>query len=123
MPFVENRGVLTVLQNAVAVAGNGTSLALLASHNLLYEVSGTYTGLQVNFEGSIDAGTTWFPLSVLVASVPAPAADNVTNTTVAGSAGNGFYRLRDASGLTHARGRVSGTGTGTVTVRAVEGLY
>jgi hypothetical protein len=123
MPYTENRGTLTVLQNAVAVAGNGSALVLVSGHNMLYEVSGTYTVMQVNFEGSLDGGTAWFPLSVLVASVPSPSQDNVTNTTVAGSAGNGFYRLRDASGLTHTRARVSGSGTGTVTVRAVEGLY
>lgn len=52
----------TVLQNAVAVTGNGVNLPVTGYGTTVLQVSGTFVA-NINFEASIDAGVTWTAIS------------------------------------------------------------
>lgn len=110
-------GAVTTLQSAVATAQDGTALAVSGAEAVLVEISGTFTNINVFFEGSLDGGVTYGAVYVRRGS-DAVLVASVSPATV------GLYRLEDARGLTHFRTRTTiGSVTGTITVKAVAVLY
>jgi hypothetical protein len=107
-------GRSVVLQDAAAAAGDGVAAVIEGLTSFLVQISGTYTGMQVNFEASADGAASWFAVALLPVGSTTPG--TLVATPAAGA--TGVYRLQDARGLTHCRGRLSGTGTGSVTVTA-----
>jgi hypothetical protein len=53
------QGELTTLQAAATGAANGTALDVTNAVGAVFEVSGTYTNLTVNWEASVDGATWW----------------------------------------------------------------
>jgi hypothetical protein len=101
-----------VLQDAATEAGDGVAVSIAGIDTFLVQVSGTYTGMQVNFEASLDDGATWAAVALL------PVGSTTPGTLVAtpAAAATGIYRMTHAPGFSHFRVRVSGTGTGDITV-------
>ena len=97
--------VAVTMQNAAAANGNGTNLTVTGLGTAVLTVSGTFSAT-VNFEGSNDGGTSWFPH--LATKMGDGAIANATFTT-------GQYRL-NVAGVDLVRARVSGYASGTVTV-------
>jgi hypothetical protein len=109
-------GELKTLQAAAAGAANGTALALDDAVGALFEVSGTFTNLTVNWEASIDGGATYSV--VAVASLASTTRARATTATA-----TGLYLLESAPGLTHVRARVTaGAATGSITVKGCKVL-
>ena len=107
----------TTLQNAQAGAANGTTMNISTAEEVVVEVSGTYTGITCNFEGSIDGGATWFPVALLSIGV-VPVVNVLLATAV------GFYRLDHARGINAFRARTTVSApTGSMTVKAVAGVW
>ena len=103
---------IAVLQNATAAAANGIMIDITDSASAIVEVSGTYTGITANFEASIDAGVTWYPVSLTVLLNPAGTRTITANT-------NGLYFLEYARPMNAFRARTTvATPTGSMTVRA-----
>jgi hypothetical protein len=103
---------IAILQQAAAVATNGAMIDITDSASAIVEVSGTYTGITANFEASIDAGVTWYPVSLTVLT-NASGVRAITATT------NGLYFLEYARPMNAFRARTTvATPTGSMTVRA-----
>lgn len=101
-----------VIQNAQAAAGNGTPIDVTGMQALMVEISGTYTNITANFEGSIDGGVTWNVLALLQLAATA-------RTYVAAATAVGLYFLAECKALTHFRARTTiGAATGSMTVKA-----
>jgi len=114
MAVLSRIGALTTLQNAQAGAANGTALNVTEAMNVVFEVSGTFTGITANWEGSVDGGTTWWSIQAM------PLA---TRTFAATGTTTGLYLVSDAQALTTVRARTTvSTPTGSMTVRALGGL-
>lgn len=112
MPLSSRLSAIITLQNAAAGAAIGAMIDITDATNAIVELSGTHTGMTVNFEGSIDGGVTWWPITLSML------ADDThllsTNATV-----NGLYFLEYARPLNAFRTRTTvQTPTGNVTVRA-----
>ena len=95
---------VVVMQNAVAATANGTNLIVTGYGVSVLLVTGTFVA-NISFETSVDAGTTWIPIS----ATQIGAGDIVTVATVPG-----IYRIT-AAGMDLIRARVTWT-SGTVTV-------
>lgn len=106
----DNRqGALTTLQSAATGAADGTALDVTNAVGAVFEVSGTYTNLTVNWEGSVD-GTNYWSIGV---------APLTTKTLATTATATGLYQLANVAGLTHARARITaGAATGSITVKA-----
>lgn len=103
-------GTTTTIQSAAAANGNGTALSVTGASRVTVEVAGTFSAT-VNFEGSLDGGTTYFAVGLKTAADGAA----VTTTAAAGV----FKRTPDlALGLF--RARISGYASGSVTVRVLQ---
>lgn len=114
MAVLSRLGALTTLQAAQAAAANGTQIDLTEAMSVLFEISGTFTGITINWEASFDGGTTWWSVQVL------PLA---TRTFAATATATGLYLLADAQAITSARARTTvAAPTGSVTVRGRGGL-
>lgn len=112
MPTSTRLGSLATLQNAQAGAANGTALDCEEAVALLVEVSGTYTGITANFEGSVDAGATWWTVSLA-------ALNSTTRARSLTATANGLYLLEDIGALSQFRARTTvATPTGSMTVKA-----
>jgi hypothetical protein len=112
MPVSTRLSAIAVLQNATASAANGIMIDITDSASAIVEVSGTYTGMTANFEGSIDAGLTWYPITLVTLSNPG----GVRASTVTA---NGLYFLEYARPMNAFRARITvATPTGNMTVRA-----
>jgi|1185.fasta_scaffold156151_3 hypothetical protein len=112
MPVSTRLSAIAVLQNAMAAAANGIMIDITDSQSAIVEVSGTYTGITANFEGSIDAGLTWYPVSLTVLSNP-------SGVRASTAATNGLYFLEYARPMNAFRARTTvATPTGSMTVRA-----
>lgn len=99
---------IELLQNAAGANGNGTALTNLGDTGaVLMQITGTFTAT-VNFEGSLDGGTTY----VAIRAQDMGAATKATTATAAG------MWLVPCFGMSNVRARVSGFSSGTVTVRA-----
>lgn len=110
MPVLSRLGTLTTLQAAQAGAANGTALDVTEALAVVFEISGTYTGITANWEASFDGGTTYWPVQVM------PLATRTFATTATAT---GLYLLPDAAGITQIRARTTvATPTGSMTVRA-----
>jgi len=103
------QGELVTLQAAATGAANGTALDVTNAVGAVFEVSGTYTNLTVNWEASVDGGTTWWGVGV---------GPLTTRTRAATATATGLYLLDNVAGLTHARARITaGAATGSMTVK------
>ena len=111
---VGDYGRMITLQDAAAVAADGIVVSIGGLTSVVVQITGTYTGMQVNFEASVDGALTWAAVALLPIGSTTPG--TLVATPAAGA--TGLYRLQDARGLTHIRARVSGSGTGAVTVTA-----
>ena len=113
MPVTLNlnrQGELVTLQNAAAGAANGAALDVTNAVGVIFEVSGTFTNLTVNWEGSVDGGATYWSLGV---------APLTTKTLATTATATGLYQLVNVAGLTHVRTRITAAGpTGSMTVKA-----
>lgn len=101
---------VTLLQDAAAATGNGTSLLMDGFTYVCIQLSGTFSAT-VTLEGTID-GSNWIEIG---------AADmNATNQSqkVKGITTAGLYLLDHCGGLTSFRARVSAYTSGAVTVHA-----
>lgn len=104
------QGELATLQNAATGAANGTALDVTNAVGAVFEVSGTFTNLTVNWEASVDGGTTWWSVGV---------GPLTTRTLATTATATGLYLLANVAGLTHARARITaGAATGSMTVKA-----
>lgn len=113
MPIATRFGSLTTLQAAQAGAANGTALDATEAEQIIVEVSGTYTNITANFEGSIDGGTTWNSVSLATLS-------SLTRARLAAATAVGLYLMENAAGLTTFRARTTiGAATGSMTVKAI----
>jgi hypothetical protein len=113
MGIATQRSTLTTLQNAQAGAANGVAMDISEARAVIVEISGTYTGITANFEGSIDGGTTWFNVSLAQLA-------SLTLVRLAAATAAGFYFLENASGMNAFRARTTvATPTGAMTVRAI----
>jgi hypothetical protein len=114
MTTVSSRlGPIIVLQPGASGASNGVAIDITDAASAAVEVSGTFTGLTVNFEGSIDNGATWYIVSLIeLLTMPQT---RVTTTTKAG-----MYFLEYARPLNALRARITtlAVPTGAVVVRA-----
>lgn len=101
------------LQDGVSTAVDGSVLSTVDAAAVLVQISGTFTNITANFEGSLDGETfTAVPLRV-------PAGTLASTATAVG-----FYRLEDCRGLTGFRARTTvGSVTGTMTVQAIAVRY
>ncbi len=108
-------GGLFPLQTAQAAAANGTAIDVRGLKSLTVEISGAYTNITANFEGSIDppgtANPTWNAVGLKTGADGAAA---TTATT------NGLYKLpADGPALAQFRVRTTiGVATGSMTARA-----
>jgi len=59
---VANASAVIVMQNAVAVTGNGTSLPTTGYGTSIIQITGTFVA-SIAFEASVDAGATWVAIS------------------------------------------------------------
>lgn len=101
------------MQAAQAGAANGTSLDATDAEQVIVEISGTYTNITANFEGSIDGGTTWNAVTLATLA-------SVTRARLAAATAVGLYLMENAAGLTHFRARTTiGAATGSITVKAI----
>ncbi len=106
-------GAVTTLQNAQAGAANGIALDIADALSVVVEITGTFTGITANFEGSIDGGTTWHLVSLATLS-------STTRARVTGGTATGLYLLENAGGFNSFRARTTvATPTGSMTVRAI----
>lgn len=96
-----------VLQNAATTNGNGTASSTSDFTSAVIQVSGTFAAT-INFEASLD-GTSY---SALQCSSLADRTSLVTTTTV-----SGMWRCNIIS-IAKFRARISGYGSGSVTVKA-----
>jgi hypothetical protein len=102
------QGELTTLQAAATGAANGTALDVTNAVGAVFEVSGTYTNLTVNWEASVD-GATWWGVGV---------GPLTTRTLATTTTATGLYLLANVAGLTHVRARITaGAATGSMTVK------
>lgn len=95
----------TILQNAVAVTGNGVNLTVTGYGTTLLLITGTFVAT-VNFEASSDAGTNWFPISATFVG----GGDIATTATTVGQ-----YRLT-TTGIDLIRARVTWTSGTSITI-------
>lgn len=103
------QGELTTLQAAATGAANGTALDVTNAVGAVFEVSGTYTNLTVNWEASVD-GSTWWSVGV---------GPLTTRTLATTATTTGLYLLANVAGLTSVRARITAAGpTGSMTVKA-----
>ena len=103
------QGDLVTLQAAAAGAANGTALDVTNAVGVVFEVSGTYTNLTVNWEASVD-GSTWWAVGV---------GPLTTRTLATTATTTGLYLLANVAGLTSVRARITAAGpTGSMTVKA-----
>lgn len=94
-----------VMQSAVAVTGNGTSLTVTGYGTALVQVTGTFVAT-VNFEASNDAGVTWDAIS----------STKIGTSTIASSTTTiGQYRMT-VTGFDLVRARVTWTSGTSVTI-------
>jgi hypothetical protein len=113
MPVATRFGTITTIQSAQAGAANGTALDITDATRVVVEVSGTYTSITANFEGSIDGGTTYNSISLATLS-------STTLARVAAATAVGLYLMENAGGLTHIRARTTvSSPTGSMTVKAI----
>jgi len=91
------------MQNAAAATGNGTALGVSQMATVAFQVTGTFTGVTVVFEGSLD-GSTYVALSACSGT----SAGSTVSTT-------GLW-ICPVTGIGTVRARVSAWSTGTVTV-------
>lgn len=116
MPITTRLGSLTTLQAAQAGAANGTTLDITDAGSVLVEVSGTYTNITANFEGSVDGGSAWNSVSLATLS-------STTRARIAAATAVGLYLLENANGLTTFRARTTvASPTGSMTVKAVSAI-
>lgn len=105
-------GELKTLQDAATGAANGTALDMTDAVGALFEVTGAFTNLTVNWEGSVD-GATWHTLAVAALS-------STTRARATTATATGLYLLESAPGLSRVRARVTaGAATGSITVKGV----
>lgn len=103
---------IALLQSAAAVATNGAMIDITDSASAIVEVSGTYTGITANFEGSIDGGATWYAITLVTLA-------NAGGVRVSAATVNGLYFLEYARPMNAFRARTTvATPTGNMTVRA-----
>jgi hypothetical protein len=87
-------------------------LDITDSQSAILEASGTYTGITANFEGSIDSGVTWYPITLITLA-------NTAGVRVSTATNNGLYFLEYARPMNAFRARTTvATPTGNMTVRA-----
>lgn len=102
-------------QTSGSITGTAQTVALAVTDysNVVFTIQGTYAAVNITFEGSIDAGTTYF-------TVNAVRSDSNTVETTSGSLTN-TTRAWEASvnGLTHFRVRSTAYTSGTATIRIV----
>ena len=96
---------VTVMQNAAAVTGNGTSLPATGYGTAVLQISGTFVA-SIAFEASVDAGATWFAIS----ATQVGQGDIFNTATVPG-----LYRMTVA-GLDLIRARVTWVSGTSITV-------
>ena len=96
--------VVTILQNATAATNNGTSLIVTGYGTAVIQITGTFVAT-INFEFSIDGGTTWNAIS----ATQIGAGDIFQSTTIPGS-----FRIT-CTALDLIRARVTWT-SGSVTI-------
>jgi hypothetical protein len=102
-------------QNSVSIitgtptAASFYTQAISATSTARFQVTGTWTGT-LQFEGSVDGGTTWVPIT---------AHGTGTVYNVATITGNGVFDA-SVSGLTNVRVRATAAMTGTAVARVVE---
>ncbi len=103
--------IQTVLQSAAAADGNGTSMDIRNAKSVCIQLvnTGSPSGT-VNFEGSLDGGTTWNAVAMR-ASTQTAAATLVTTTTAAG-----LFVLPPDYALSDIRARISSYASGAFTV-------
>lgn len=105
--------IAETLQSAQAGSANGTAIDMTGYKNLTIMVNGTYSGV-VNFEASIDGGTTWVGCAM-------HSTGQITSTTLASGQTNGsgatmFNLNSDMSAYNQFRARTSSMTLGSVTV-------
>lgn len=103
------QGVAETLQNAQTGAANGAAIDLDGARALSVQITGTFTGITANFEGSLD-GATYAAVGLKPAS---------TNGTAAATAtAAGLYTLPlDTPPLRYFRARTTvATPTGSMTI-------
>lgn len=101
---------LVVLQNAAADAGNGTAFDTTNALAVKFVVSGTFTGLTVNWEASLD-GTNYYAIA---------ATSLATGTAATTATSTGLYKVDYTIGILTMRARITAGGpTGSITVKGV----
>jgi hypothetical protein len=112
MPYSARMTPVALLQNAQTAASAGETFDISPCAEITIEVSGTFTNLTANFEGSLD-GVTWSPLVVRNLSTETTGSPNTTAT--------GLYHMGYGSGIAYFRVPITaqGTPTGAITVRAI----
>ena len=105
--------ITETLQTAQAGNANGTAIDITGYEAMTVMVNGTFTGA-VNFEASIDSGTTWVAITMHASS-------QITAGTLATAQTNGIgatlWNLpSDRSAYNQFRARTSGMVAGSVTV-------
>lgn len=104
---IQHDSVLEPLQTAQAGAANGTPIDLKGYRSATLQVSGAFTGITANFEGTVDDAT-WFAVGLELATTGALA------TTAAAA---GLYRVPSTLALSQLRARTTvATPTGSMTV-------
>lgn len=103
-------GADATLQSAQAAAADGESCPLLGCRYLTVQITGTYTGITANFEGTLD-GVTW----AAVALTPAATGTSPAATATA----NGLYYLAGNALMRAFRARTTvAAPTGSMTIVA-----
>ena len=102
---VANVSTVTVMQNAVAVTGNGTSLSVTGYGTSVLQITGSFVAT-IAFEASVDAGVTW--LAISATQVGQGDIFNVATLP-------GLYRLT-VSGMDLIRARVTWTSGTSITI-------
>lgn len=106
---LNRQGQLTTLQDAATGAADGTALDVTNAVGVVFEVSGTYTNLTVNWEASVDS-TDYYSIGVYPLT---------TRTFAATATATGLYLFPNVAGLTRVRARITaGAATGSITVKA-----
>lgn len=103
---------------SITASAQSVSADVSRASNVMFYVTGTFAGHNVTFEGSIDAGTSWFGIQVVRSN-----ANTIETTSGALGAAPAYAWEASVNGLTNVRVRATAHSSGTANWRITLGTY
>lgn len=118
MPVYDMPAVTTATTGSITTAASTVVCDVTKASNLVIFLSGTFTGVNITFEASVDGGTNYFAVTAVRTN-----ANTIELTSGVVATGIAYGWELSVNGYTHMRVRATAYVSGTATVTMLPGIY